>query len=77
MGPSLHGRVWPCTYVQLAVLGHVPPSPLAITCPAVLVTATVGRLLETQGAALQRARQGLLCGTECEPSLDGLLDLFN
>lgn len=33
--------------------------------------------LPSPGNAGATAGQGLLCGTECEPSLDGLLDLFN
>lgn len=64
-GHFLHGHVWPrcvhmCPYVcmcsmQLILLSHIAPSPLAINVPYILAMATICHFLETQGLPLQRA----------------------
>lgn len=57
--------------LQLVLLSHIAPSPLAISVPDVLAMATICLILETQELPFRKlaatASQGLLCGTECEP----------
>lgn len=56
--------------MQLILLSHIAPSPLAINVSDVLAMVTICRLLETQGLPFRKLAatpgQGLLCGTECE-----------
>lgn len=56
--------------MQLILLSHIAPSPLAINVPYVLAVATICHFLETQELPFRdlaaTADQGLLCRTECE-----------
>lgn len=79
-GHFLHGHVWPwcvhmCPHVcmcslQHILLGHIPPSPLAINVPSALAMATICHFLKTWALPFRElaatAGQGLLCGTKCE-----------
>lgn len=79
---TFHGHmVWDTPFVAMcvhmyvcvlpALLNHVAPSSIAVICPC------HGCHLRSPGNTGATAGQGPLCGTQCESSLDGLLDLFN
>lgn len=57
--------------IQLILLGHVAPGPLAINVTAVLAMPFPLPFLETQGLPFRElavtTSQDLLFGTECEP----------